>query len=154
VAVSIANALTAEGAADESGLGYLTRKAAIFAGAIFVPLTLLLFIESRTILRLFGAEYASEGVVLMRLLAVGLIPFAFTSLYMAALRVRRQIRRLIFLAALFSGLSLTLAIALIPELGIEGAGAAWLVAQAAVAGAAMAMSWLNSPKPRAAYRGS
>ncbi len=140
IATNIANALTAEAAVDERQLEHLWQRAGTLTAAVFLPLIVVLTLGSHPILKmLFGVEYAANGEVLMRILAIALIPFAFTSLYIAVARVRRQVRRLIVLAIVSSGLSLTLSITLIWAIGIDGAGIAWLAGQAAVAVAAFAI---------------
>ncbi len=143
VTISIANALTAEGAADEPGFAALSRRAAIFSALIFLPLTLLLLVGGEPLLDLFGPEYAENGLTLLRLFAIGLLPLAFVSLYLAAARVRRQVGRLVALGVVWSSVALGLGAVLIPEQGINGAGVAWLTAQVCTAFAAIAMSALG-----------
>lgn len=143
VAISIANALTAEGAAAEVGLERLTRRAAIFAGAVFVPIVVLLLVAAGPILSMFGSEYAENGDSLLRYMALGVFPLAFTMLYMAVARVRQQVARLVALGAVWSTASLGVSFALIPGLGITGAGIAWLAAQVLVAVFAGVMSLLG-----------
>lgn len=143
VAISVGNALTAEGAADERYLTQLTQKAGMFTAAVFLPLILALLFQSRAILQTFGPEYVENGVRLTQLFAIGLIPLAFTSLYMAVARVRRQVTRLVVLGVVWSGLSISLSVTLIPEFGIEGAGMAWLISHASTAAVAVVMSALH-----------
>jgi len=130
VGTNIANAFTAQAASDESRIGDLWSKGSLLILAIFVPLVLILTLGSHPLLRhLFGREYATEGDTLMRLLAPGLLPFAFVALAVALARVRRQLGRLLALAAAYSAVSLPLSVALISVSGINGAGVAWLLAQ-------------------------
>jgi len=140
IAANIANALTAEAAADERELGGLLRRAGVMAAAVFLPLSLMLVLASHLMLRLlFGGEYASNGEVLVRFLAPGLVPFAFTSLIVAIARVRRELLRLLALAVVSSCVSISLSISLIFWVGIEGAGVAWLASQACLALVALAI---------------
>jgi O-antigen/teichoic acid export membrane protein len=133
VGVNIANAFTAQAASDESRVGDLWYKGSLLILAIFVPLVLILALGSHPLLRfLFGREYATNGDTLMRLLAPGLLPFAFVALAVALARVRRQLGRLLVLSAAYSAVSLPLSVALISANGVNGAGVAWLVSQVAV----------------------
>jgi O-antigen/teichoic acid export membrane protein len=133
IAVNIANAFTAQAATDESRIGDLWYKGSLLILAIFVPLVLILGLGSHPLLRLlFGPEYAANGDTLMRLLAPGLLPFAFVALGVALARVRRQLGRLLALSAAYSAVSLPLSVALISANGINGAGLAWLLSQVIV----------------------
>lgn len=140
VASQIANAFTAQAAEDDRRARDLLRRAGLLALAIFAPLVLFLTAGAHPLLRyLFGAEYAENGEMVMRLLAPGLLPSAFLFLAVAYARVRRQVGRLLFLSLTYTTISLPLSIALVSWLGIDGAGVAWLVSQAAVAGIALAI---------------
>jgi len=130
VGTNIANAFTGQAASDESRIGDLWYKGSLLILAIFVPLVLILTLGAYPLLRvLFGAEYADNGDTLMRLLAPGLLPFAFVALAVALARVRRQLSRLLALSATYFAVSLPLSIALISVDGINGAGLAWLLSQ-------------------------
>jgi O-antigen/teichoic acid export membrane protein len=140
IASQIANAFTAQAAEDDRKAADLLRRAGFLTFAIFVPLVLFLMVAAYPLLRvLFGQEYAENGEVVMRLLAPGLLPAAFLFLAVAYARVRRQVGRLLFLSVTYSLLSIPLSVLLVSELGIEGAGAAWLISQSAAAAIALAV---------------
>jgi len=105
------------------------------------PAVVILLVEANLVLRIFGREYAENGATLTRLLALGLVPFAVVTLYTAVARVRRQVGRLILLASVSTGINLSLGIALVSAIDIEGAGIAWLVAQTAAAMVAVSLLW-------------
>ena len=132
-AVSISNSFTVEGAVAGDAFKDLLQKAALFTAALFLPLTVLLIVGSPVILQIFGSEYAENGVTLMRLFAIGLIPFAVANLCLGIARVRRFLGRLILVATISATLNLTLAVYLLLVIGLEGAGVAWLLAQTAAA---------------------
>ena len=95
---------------------------------------LFLVLASHPLLRtLFGREYATNGDTVMRLLAPGLLAYAVVSLGVAMARVRRQLYRLLVLSAIYAAVSLPVSIALVSAYGIEGGGAAWLIAQIGLA---------------------
>ena len=141
VAVNIANAFTAHAADDESRAGELSIKAGLLVLAIFIPLVAFLVLASHPLLRtLFGREYASNGDIVMRLLAPGLLAYAVVSLGVAMARVRRQLYRLLVLSAIYAAVSLPVSIALVSTYGLGGAGAAWLISQIGLA-AITAVIW-------------
>jgi O-antigen/teichoic acid export membrane protein len=138
IASNIANAFTAQAAEDDSRARDLLMKAGLLTLAIFAPLVLFLTLGAHPLLRyLFGADYAENGDVAMRLLAPGLLASAFLSLAVAFARVKRQVARLLFLSVTYTAISLPLSIALVSWRGIDGAAAAWLLSQAAVAAIAV-----------------
>jgi O-antigen/teichoic acid export membrane protein len=140
---NIANAFTAEAAEDDRGIRDLVMKAGLLAMAIFAPLVVFLTVAAYPLLRyLFGPEYADNGDLVMRLLAPGLLFAAFLQLAVAFARVKRQVSRLLFLAVVYAGLCVPLSISLISSWGIEGAAAAWLVAQFATAAVAL-LVWVT-----------
>jgi O-antigen/teichoic acid export membrane protein len=140
IASNIANAFTAQAAEDDNRSRDLMMKAGLLTLAIFAPLVLFLTLGAHPLLRyLFGPEYAANGDLVMRLLAPGLLASAFLSLAVAFARVKRQVARLLFLSVTYTAISLPLAIALISWQGIDGAGMAWLLSQAAVAVIAVAV---------------
>jgi O-antigen/teichoic acid export membrane protein len=134
IASNIANAFTAQAAEDDSRARDLLIKAGLLALAIFAPLVVFLIVAAHPLLRyLFGSEYAENGDLAMRLLAPGLLASAFLNLAVAFARVKRQVGRLVFLSVTYTALSLPLSIALVSWQGIDGAGAAWLLSQVAMA---------------------
>jgi O-antigen/teichoic acid export membrane protein len=107
---------------------------------IFVPIVVVLTVGAYPLLRfLFGEEYAENGEVVMRLMAPGLLPFAILILGVAVARVRRQVARLLFLSFVYAGISLPLSIVFVESFGIDGAAAAWLIAQVGAAAIAVAV---------------
>ena len=133
VTTNLSISLVVEGAFDRDRLALHTRQAAKQAARLLLPIAAVLFLTAPYVLRLFGAEYADQGSLLLRLLAIGLIPSSICILSFGLARVQDHVRVLIlnqvFLAALVLGLS----IIFIPPLGITGVGVAWLAAQTAVA---------------------
>jgi O-antigen/teichoic acid export membrane protein len=146
VATNIGTVLTVEGAVGEVKLSHLNRALSLLGAAMFLPLVLVVVLAAHPVLRVFGGEYAAEAATLLRLLSLAVVPFAVTSLFIGVERVRRRVDRLVVLAVASTGTTLALAVILIPKLGIEGAGVAWLIAQLATALLALVMSGLAPSK--------
>jgi len=133
VTTNLSISLVVEGAFDRDRLALHTRQAARQVARLLLPIAAVLFLAAPFVLRLFGAEYADEGSLLLRLLAVGLIPSSVCILSFGLARVQDHVRTLILNQILLAALVLGLSVILIPPLGITGVGVAWLAAQAAVA---------------------
>jgi O-antigen/teichoic acid export membrane protein len=131
--VNLSSSLVVEGAFNRSALVTQTRKAARHAASVLLPLAVLLFAAAPYVLRVFGSAYAKHGTALLRLLAIGLLPASICILAWGLARVLDRVRTLIVTQAILAVLMLTLTALLVPHLGIEGVGVAWLVSQSVVA---------------------
>ena len=132
--VNLSSSLVVEGAFNRGELAIQTRKAALHAVRLLLPLAILLFLAAPYVLRIFGAAYAANGTTLLRLLAAGLIPASICILAWGLARVLDRVRTLIVSQCLMAVLMLGLSALLIPHLGIDGVGWAWLISQTIVAG--------------------
>ncbi|MGW1490331.1 lipopolysaccharide biosynthesis protein [Streptomyces sp. NPDC002402] len=112
----------------EHGLRVLRHSAVLLGAAIVVIVA-----AAPQILSLFGAEYAEQGSTLLRLLALSALPNILVSLAIDVSRARRRLRLAVGLQIAMCVLVLGLTKALLPVLGINGAGVAWLVTQCLLA---------------------
>jgi O-antigen/teichoic acid export membrane protein len=88
-----------------------------------------IIVVAPVLLSFFGEGYADEGTTLLRLLALSALPNLLVSLAVDVARMRRQLRQVVGLQLALCVLVLGLSRVLLPELGLTGAGVAWLVAQ-------------------------
>ena len=79
------------------------------------------------ILALFGPSYAVEGLGLLKLLAVSAIFVAVNVLFVSVARVMKWVRAVVALWAYVALGTIALSFLLLPELGLEGVGYAWLI---------------------------
>jgi Na+-driven multidrug efflux pump len=92
-----------------------------------------LYVMAPWLLSFLGEDYAAEGTTAMRLLLLA-IPFNIVSLmYINTARVRNQMGRVVALQLLLAVLIIGLTAALLPTMGIDGAGWGYLIAEAVVA---------------------
>jgi O-antigen/teichoic acid export membrane protein len=128
--------LSVEGAAHRSEVGAGTRRMLRLLAGLQVPLVLVIAIFAPLILQVFGSQYSDEGAVLLRLLALGVLPHGINAVCLGVARVRRQLRVIFAIQAAQAGLFVALAVVLLPRMGIAGVGMAFLVGQSTVALAA------------------
>src|SRR3990170_2234549 len=121
VPTSGATALLAEGSREGPRIGRDARRAAAWAAALLLPATLGLLLLRDPILGFFGASYLSASAVLVPLALVAwvLIP---NSILATILRLRLRTRHLVVCGAGSSAVALGVAAALLPTMGLEGAG--------------------------------
>lgn len=87
------------------------------------------------ILRIFGAQYARDGAGLLRLLAFSGLPNLVVVAAVSVARVRQRMGLVVAVYAAICVLVLGLTAVLLPVMGVDGAGVAWLAALTVVAAA-------------------
>jgi O-antigen/teichoic acid export membrane protein len=133
VVVNMDTSLTVEVAFDQSKLRDYCRRIIVQTMLLIVPITLILLAGAPYILRAFGPSYASEGATLLRLLAVASIPSVIVALGLSVARIQQKGRAVLWVQAVQCFLTLGLTYLLLPRVGIDGVGIAWLVSQAVLA---------------------
>jgi O-antigen/teichoic acid export membrane protein len=131
VSPAVAASLAAEGSHARHDLLRTARSSILLIAALLGPAMLLFLVGGRYILASFGPGYARHGQLLLLLLVISAVPDAITNVYVAVLRVRQRLRHAALLNLSMAALTLGLAWVLLPQLGIAGAGLAWLSAQGA-----------------------
>ncbi|MEA2622845.1 MAG: hypothetical protein QOH61_1755 [Chloroflexota bacterium] len=131
--INMCASLTVEAIHGGGHLGAETRRVAIHMARLLVPAVVAIVVFAEWILRIFGAEYAENGALPLRLLALGVLPVGVNTLFMATARIRGRGRQILVVQAVLAGLTLGGSALLIGPLGIVGVPLAWLIAQTAVA---------------------
>lgn len=133
VASNMAASLTVEVAQDEGQLQVYTRRALVHMARMLGPLVLAIVVAAPLILWAFGEQYVAEATTLLRLLALGALPFTITVVYLSLARVLYLVRRIVIVQATLCALVLGGSYLLLPHYGITGVGIAWLASQTIVA---------------------
>jgi len=128
-ATSLGTALFAEGSYDPAALRALSRRALMGGLRIAVVSAVLLLLLANVILLAFGDKYADEGATLLRIMAVAGLPAAAVNVYLGALRVMKRNWELVVIHSLIAAVTVVLSVALLPTVGVEGAGIAHLSGQ-------------------------
>jgi ADP-heptose:LPS heptosyltransferase/thymidylate kinase len=92
---------------------------------------LVAFLGGHLILSTFGPSYSLYGYTLLTVLVLSAIPDAITNVYVSVLRVQKRFVWAALLNLGMAAVALGLAWYLLPQMGIVGAGWAWLIAQTA-----------------------
>lgn len=127
---SLATSLFAEGSHDEAALMRSARHALVISLGLSTAGALVMLLAGGWLLLIFGREYSDEATGLLRLIAATAIPASVTFVYLAILKVRRQMARLLIVSWTIAVVSVALSYLLIPSLGIAGPGVGMLVGQA------------------------
>jgi O-antigen/teichoic acid export membrane protein len=152
VVLNMANALTVEGAYSEARFRDLIRSATRLSAIVLLPIVLFLVVAPSIPLQIFGADYA-EAATFLRYFALSLIPFTFAAFVIANDRVRQRSAPALAITTAGSVVIIGLNIVLIPELGLDGAGIAWLVGHCVAAVVAL-VTLLVDVRPPTRWRGA
>jgi O-antigen/teichoic acid export membrane protein len=135
--LALAGSAFAEGANSPQRLtGIMTRAV---AGGLLVTLAaaLVVGLAAPWVLLLFGPRYAQEASGLVRWLAAAAPLAVLVGLYFTYLRVQKRVGRLILFSAAIAAVTLGLAAAWMPRLGIAANGVGWLIGNGLVAAVAV-----------------
>ncbi|MCG8346693.1 MAG: polysaccharide biosynthesis C-terminal domain-containing protein [Chloroflexales bacterium] len=130
---TIALPLRVEAAYDRAQLKTYTQRALVRSLRLALPLTLVMLIGAPYVLAIFGAEYVLEATLLLRLLAIGMLPNVIITLYLGVARVQDRMGALARVMGGLCTMMLSLNILLMPPYGIIGIGIAWVISQTVMA---------------------
>jgi len=130
---AISTSLFAEGCHDEETLGLNTWRSLKMTFLILVPAVILIAAIADKLLLLFGGSYSENATGLLRILAISAIPVTINVVYLAIKRVEKNLKIIVGLTIFIAIATLALSYVLLPMMGINGAGIAWLITQTAIA---------------------
>ena len=133
VPINMAASLTVESIHSQVALGPQVRRLAGHLFRLLVPLVVAVIVFAEWGLHIFGAAYSENATLALRVGALGLLPFAATTLYLATARIRARSRAILVVQVVTSLMTLALSATLLGPMGITGVTLAWLVAQTLVA---------------------
>jgi len=138
---SIFNSLFAEGSNDETSLRANTVKSLKLMLLLLLPAVLLILVIAGKLLLLFGQAYSDNGALLLRIIALSIMPWGINYLYISIERVRKNVSGIIKVAAAATCLSLGLSYFLMLKMSLVGIGVGYLMGQSIVAIAVAILLW-------------
>lgn len=129
---SMSVSLVTEGAADPARLRRLIADALCHTMPLIIGAVLTIMIAAPVLMRLFGQVYAEEGSQLLRVLILSCIPWAATTIFIAAARVRGQTRSVAIVQVGTLAVFVIVAAVLLPRFEVMGVALAWLCAHTSV----------------------
>ena len=130
-AVSVS--LFAEGSYDDENLKSSIVRSLKMTSLILIPSVILVIVISEKLMLIYGGAYSANATSLLRILALATLPLAINIIYLGIKRVQKGLKTIIILTAFVAAVTLGLGYVLIPRMGIDGAGIAWLSGQGCVA---------------------
>ncbi|MCX6111677.1 MAG: lipopolysaccharide biosynthesis protein [Proteobacteria bacterium] len=133
VPISISNSLFAEGSNQETFLkANLIRSLKLFF-ILLLPTILVFLLIADKILLLFGHSYSNQGAGLLRIISVSIIPLGINYIYMAIVRVKKNISNAIKVSIVIAFLSFGLSYFFMLKFELIGIGIGWTLGQSIVA---------------------
>jgi O-antigen/teichoic acid export membrane protein len=142
IPTAFSSSLFAEGSYQEEQLLANVKRSLKLSLLILLPLIAIIFALGDKLLLAFGVAYSQNATTLLWVLAVSAIPLGINNLYLAVMRVRKNIKRLIALSVVTACLCLGLSYPLMLNMGLLGVGVGWIIGQSLVA-AAITLSLLR-----------
>lgn len=125
---AMSTSLVAEGAIDPIRLRRLIADSLTHTLLLVLGGVLVILIFAPLIMGLFGSAYVQDGAPVLRLLALSCLPWAVTTLYCAAARVRRRTHRVAIVQIATLAVFLAVSAPLVKAHGAQGVAFGWLVA--------------------------
>ena len=121
--------LLVEGSREPERLSEFAGRILGRTAAILVPLVVAVSVGAPLLLQVFGADYATAGTPVLRLLALSMVPALVIVVYGSVERVRGRMVRLMSFTVVSNAGGLALAVLLLESAGLAGLGAGWLISQ-------------------------
>lgn len=123
---SISMSLFVEGSHGEA-LKKNVMKSLVAIFSILLPAIIILYIIGGKVLGVVGADYATNGLELLRMLVVANIFVSINYVYFSIMRIQKNMRGLMLLSSLLFVLLIGLSYIFMHMFGIVGVGYAWMV---------------------------
>lgn len=134
IALNMSTSFTVEASHDEGKLAWYCSRVLAHNLRMLLPLVAVLVLGAPWVLGLFGANYAAQGTDVLRLLALSVIPYSMTALYVALARVQNRVNRIALVHAVRCLAVLALSYWVLPYLNITGVGWIWLGTETLIGG--------------------
>jgi len=138
IPVATSQSLFAEGSHNQEKASQEVRKCLKISFVLIIPVLIILLALGDKILWLFGQVYSDNTTRLIWIIAPSVIPLSINYIYLSIKRIEKRMKSAVALSAFVAAVALGLSYILLPDMGILGAGVAWLAGQA---GAALFVVW-------------
>jgi O-antigen/teichoic acid export membrane protein len=149
VSLNMGSSLIVETADNQDRLRARCVRALTHLGKLLIPIVIVTVVAAPYLLLVFGPGYARADAGALRLLALSSIPAMVTNLAVSVTRSKRRMKVVVGIQFSICALVWALSFVLVGPLGITGVGAAWLIAQSAVAAVLLVWPalWIPARRP-------
>ena len=137
---AVSMSLFVEGSHGEALKRTVTRS--LFAiSLLLIPAAVILYACGSWVLSLVGADYASGGLAVLRMMVVASLFVGVNYVYFAIKRVQKDVKGLVVISGVIGGLLVGLGYVFVVMFGIVGVGYAWLVSNGIGSAMVAVMVW-------------
>lgn len=126
---SMASSLLAEGSHSIANIRVNIKKSIKFISIFLIPSVLIIIIFGDQILSLFGNSYSSNSGLLLKILAISSLLFAFNDIYLSIQKIEKNMKIIIIINFIMGINTIFLSYILLPFYGLVGIGIAWTISQ-------------------------
>lgn len=141
IPTGMAQSLFVEGSFEPEKLGEFTRKSLTLALALSLTGAGVMILAAGWFLQFFGTGYAENGVTVVRLLAIAVIPQCVNALFLAINQVQKRVGLIVTQSAVLAALALVLGPWMLREAGSVGIAKAYVLAHLTVAFLVLGPLW-------------
>ena len=123
----------AECSHDQHGLKDKAKESLKFVVTLLLLAISGIYLFGDVILGFFGRQYSESSFLLLKMLAIGCIPYALSIIYASAMMVRKRVKEVVAVYGGIAMLTIVLSYFLITVYGITGVAYAWIAANMVVA---------------------
>ena len=105
----------------------------ILVTIVLIPAIVVLLVLGDKLLLFFGRSYSESGAMLLRILALSVIPVTTNFICLSVMRVKKNTKGVMLVSASIACLALSLGYILMTRIGLPGVGVGWIAAQTVVA---------------------
>ncbi|MDD4923403.1 MAG: MATE family efflux transporter, partial [Dehalococcoidales bacterium] len=130
-----------EGSYNETQLKTHILRSLKMIFLLLVPAVLIVLLLADKLLWFFGAQYSASATELVRIMTLAVLPLAVNIVYLNIKRVQKDLKMIVSMPVFIAVISIVLALILLPRMGFNGVGIAWLAAQGCCA-VVIVVNWL------------
>ena len=142
IPMAVSLSLFAEGSYDAKLLNATIWRSLKIILILLLPAVALMLAMGDKLLLLFGRSYSQYGTNLLWLMAIAALPVAVNYMYIAVKRIEKRLKGVLLLTTFVAIVTLGLSWVLLPQMGLPGAGVAWLIAQG-IAAVVIVINWIS-----------
>jgi O-antigen/teichoic acid export membrane protein len=128
IPTAVAQSLFAEGSHSQSTMRQQTIKAIKLTGYLLVPTCIFIIIFGSPVLKIFGHNYSSQGIYLLRIFTLSAVFVSINQIGMAILKVLQRTKEIVYINLVWAAITLSLSYFLVVR-SLNDVAYAWMVGQ-------------------------
>ncbi|MHA2244573.1 MAG: lipopolysaccharide biosynthesis protein [Candidatus Hodarchaeales archaeon] len=109
------------------------KKAGLFIFGLLIPAVIVVLSFGDVLLEMFGKEYSTNGIFVLRILTLSAIPVALNNIYIGIQKRHNNLIPVFLINLIITITSVSLTLFFIPLFGINAIGFAWIISNTAAA---------------------